>query len=997
MPKRRRDLVASLASISVAAAAGVAATVATGGAAAPVLPALLAAGGLAAGSEAVMQAIDRINERLNSREETRQLKAAVTKDVAAAVHNFPKEPADEGVILAGDIIASRGLSAGEIARLGFDGAKAAEMVLAESARRDPGWAGGETVYQVAEAVIRATYTAQARELKAREPMLTPALEGLRNELRVEFANAVKGLQDSIDGVDQTTRATHQVVTQLLDRRTEHQDPGAVAHPIEVGSAPPIPAGFQPRLVDRTRLDTAWHHGDPSGPDRGLVQLLTGDGGVGKTQLAADAHRTSTALMKLWIPATSLDLIVAGYAQAARQLRLASADEPDPEAADQFRVWMRGPGRSVDWILVLDDLDLTPAEVAPWWPPSDTPAPHGTHRVVVTLRRRDSYTSPDRIRVPLDVYSHEDAVAYLTDRIGPELGGRVPAAALYRAGDLVEALQRHPVALAQAASVIVNDTDGSHWTCARYLEAFRDQSVAIEQLFPDTAVLEPGARTVITTWTIAIDRATRDISHAARVADLTAYIDPEGAPEEIFTTSPALDYIIRRDEAASRAEKESWVRTALAALARYGLITLVPDAGPRALRVHNLAQLAARTRIPDTTAVRKTLAHALLEVWPDPEKDPAWAAILRANSIVLYRNWPELLADREAKIVLYRIGRSLAETANLSAGNKFGAQMLADCLRVLGPDHPDTLVTRHNLASWRGQAGDPAGAAAALEDLLADQLRILAPDDPDTLTIRHDLAYWRAQAGDRAAAAAALEDLLADQLRVLGPDHPGTLATRHDLASWRGQAGDPAGAAAALEDLLAVQLRVLSPDHLGALATRHDLASWRGQAGDPAGAAAALEDLLADLLRVLSPDHPYALTTRYSLAHWRWQAGDPAAAAAALEDLLADQLRVLGPDHPQTLATRHSLAHWRGQAGDPAAAAAALEDLLADRLRVLGPDHPNTLATRHSLVSWRGDAGDPAGAATALEDLLVDCLRVLGPGHAVTRAVVADLDRLQGKS
>ena len=35
------------------------------------------------------------------------------------------------------------------------------------------------------------------------------------------------------------------------------------------------------------------------------------------------------------------------------------------------------------------------------------------------------------------------------------------------------------------------------------------------------------------------------------------------------------------------------------------------------------------------------------------------------------------------------------------------QLLVDFLRVLGPDHPDTLTTRHNLVYWRGQAGDAA--------------------------------------------------------------------------------------------------------------------------------------------------------------------------------------------------------------------------------------------------------------------------------------------------
>jgi len=39
-----------------------------------------------------------------------------------------------------------------------------------------------------------------------------------------------------------------------------------------------------------------------------------------------------------------------------------------------------------------------------------------------------------------------------------------------------------------------------------------------------------------------------------------------------------------------------------------------------------------------------------------------------------------------------------------------AELLTDRLRVLGPDHPHTLTTRAHLASWRGLAGDPAGAA-----------------------------------------------------------------------------------------------------------------------------------------------------------------------------------------------------------------------------------------------------------------------------------------------
>jgi hypothetical protein len=70
------------------------------------------------------------------------------------------------------------------------------------------------------------------------------------------------------------------------------------------------------------------------------------------------------------------------------------------------------------------------------------------------------------------------------------------------------------------------------------------------------------------------------------------------------------------------------------------------------------------------------------------------------------------------------------------------QLLPDRLRVLGPDHPDTLSTRHELAGWKGEAGDAGGAVAALEQVLLDRLRVLGPDQPYTLITRAKLAHWR---------------------------------------------------------------------------------------------------------------------------------------------------------------------------------------------------------------------------------------------------------------
>lgn len=68
--------------------------------------------------------------------------------------------------------------------------------------------------------------------------------------------------------------------------------------------------------------------------------------------------------------------------------------------------------------------------------------------------------------------------------------------------------------------------------------------------------------------------------------------------------------------------------------------------------------------------------------------------------------------------------------------------------MLGPDHPETLATRHYLAHLQARAGDTAGAAAALEELLPDRVRVLGPDHPHTLTTRNYLAHLRCRGSSR---------------------------------------------------------------------------------------------------------------------------------------------------------------------------------------------------------------------------------------------------------
>ena len=70
-----------------------------------------------------------------------------------------------------------------------------------------------------------------------------------------------------------------------------------------------------------------------------------------------------------------------------------------------------------------------------------------------------------------------------------------------------------------------------------------------------------------------------------------------------------------------------------------------------------------------------------------------------------------------------------------------ATLLPDVRRVLGPDHPDTLTGRANLAHWTGEAGDAGRARDLFATLLPDVRRVLGPDHPDTYRTQDNLVHW----------------------------------------------------------------------------------------------------------------------------------------------------------------------------------------------------------------------------------------------------------------
>lgn len=638
---------------------------------------------------------------------------------------------------------------------------------------------------------------------------------------------------------------------------------------------------------------------------------------------------------MWVDAGSRQAVISAFAQAAAVTDLdtpiaggagggggGGGDEQE-QAARRFLAWTQTTARR--WLVVLDNVP-EPGVLAGWWPSTG-----GRGRVIVTTRSREAAFSHQGTFIHVGLFTPGEALDYLR-RALDQPGRASHIDSNQDLAGLAEDFGRLPLALAQAAAFLL-DTGRS---VRAYRNLLADRARNLRELTPDIGGLpDEQCRTVAALWdeSVALADGRQPVGVARSLLQLLSVLDGSGIPAQLPASEGALAYlqaarspghgVLRKVDAED-------VQTSLAVLDRLNLVNPAEATigettgageevgGRRMVRMHQLVQRALREADPDLSATVRTAADALVEVWqdaehsPEAEGDQTLAQRLRASAAALEDTDGEIgaLWDPTAHEVMFIHGKSLGAAGGVDAAGQHFTHMAEQSLRMLGPEHPDTLRTHFNLARWQGETGQPGGAVVALEGVLADRLRVLGPDHRDTLIARSDLAHWRGEAGDPAGAVAAYELLLVDQLRELGPHHPDVITTRGNHARWRGLAGDPAGAAAAYTKLLPDALRVLGPDHHRTLFTRNNLARWRGEAGDAAGAVTAFENLLPDMLRVLGPDHPLTLTTRNSLALVRGEAGDPVGAVAALEDVLADRLRVLGPNHPHTLITRGNHTYWR---------------------------------------------------------------------------------------
>jgi tetratricopeptide (TPR) repeat protein len=661
--------------------------------------------------------------------------------------------------------------------------------------------------------------------------------------------------------------------------------GAAGSDVRVFGAIPQPAWhWQERPDEANALREAL-----GGKGRAALVALPGQRGAGKSQLAAAYARRCVAEgydLVAWINTESGP--VTGSALLAEQLGLGQAEQTPEAAAAAVRRWLEHDDRARR-LVVFDNVD-DPDTLAEFLPATGTP------KVIITSNRREFTSMPGITAVPVGMFTPAQGSAFL----GKATGLPTTDDAL----EVGEQLGWLPLGLAQAAAYLVH----ARLSYRQYLTALEEQDLD-ETLRRQAGTDHPGVLKATQLSLAGVLRADAS-GDAARLVTVLSLLSPNGISRTMLNQAePALDLKIGLGHA-------------LQVLAAGSLITLGGNAHDHddgvVVLMHRLTARVIRHQAGKppgealaaaiTTATR--LLHALTDEFPYTQVAHRRAHLDEIVSHVLtlrsHSNDPSQLLSSQCDWV----GRALYETGDLTRAIPVLTATLADRERILGPDHPDTLTSRNNLATAYRDAGRLDDAITLHRRTVADRERVLGADHPDTLTSRNNLAGVYRAAGRSDEAIPLIEAVLADRERVLGPDHRQTLGPRNNLAAVYRGAGRHDEAIPLTEAVLADCERILGPDHHETLGSRNNLAAAYRGAGRHDEAIPLTEAVLADCERILGPDHPHTLTNRNSLADAYRAVGRLDEAIALYRKMLADCERVLGPDHPLSVTVRDNLASAR---------------------------------------------------------------------------------------
>ena len=763
--------------------------------------------------------------------------------------------------------------------------------------------------------------------------------------------------------------------------------------------------------------------------------LVGLGGVGKSQLAIEfTHRLSEKRKDIWIfwiHAGTRARAEEGFRTIADTVKLAGRNQPTADIPQLVSNWLSNTANG-RWVLVLDSVDdgdvffgiqgerKDARLLATWLPQSRNGSIVITTRdqgVAVRLTGRHQDTIPIRPMVEID------AVSLLEKRLG-QLPDRRMAA------DLVQALDRVPLAISQAAAYI--QERGQQTSISTYLADFQASEYRKNKLLAhdgrDLRRDGGASNAILVTWQMSFDHIHETRPSAADLLSLMSFFDRQGIPERL------LRYGEREDNRLGKAletSAQSWLGRPKLLLTRFmghlqegrskmeadndrdqslqwiqreefekDIVTLrnfsfVSDTRGAGFEMHGLVQLATRKWLE---------ANGLLETWKQQFISKLCAEV-PTGEYENWATWQELFPHAKSAVEQRpKAQGSVLEWASilykaawyaLRMGNGVDTQLLGMKAKearekILGEEHKDSISSVAMVALGYKLQGRWSEAEKLQVQVMERSKAKLGADHPDTLISMAHLAstYWNQGRWEEAEKLGV--QVMETSKTKLGADHPDTLTGMGNLASTYWDQGRWEEAEKLFVQVMETSKTKLGADHPDTLTSMANLASTYSKQGRWSEAEKLFVQVMERSKTKLGADHPDTLTSMVNLASTYSKQGRWSEAEKLEVQVMESRKTKPGADHPDTLISMASLVSTYWNQGRWEEAEKLGLQVMESRKIKLGADHPDTLTSMANLASTFWSQGRWEEAEKLQAQVMKMSKTKLGADHPDTLTSMSNL-------
>jgi tetratricopeptide (TPR) repeat protein len=674
---------------------------------------------------------------------------------------------------------------------------------------------------------------------------------------------------------------------------------------------------------------------------GALAILTGYGGLGKTQTAIEFGQRYSAQFPggvFFINAAQPDLVVGEVAACGSQGRLTLPNFDSLAQPNQVKAVQHEWGKAVPRLLVFDNAE-DPKLIQQWRPAS------GGCRVLVTSRKANWPRTLTPNVFLLSTLARVDSLKLLgqgSERFASDAQANIICE---QVGDLPLALQTAGAYLAYYGL-----------TPAQYLaELQTTQSMLEHESLQDwlTQFEElPTGHTpnIVATFKTSYDRL-RPRSEAQalplQVFHLLAYCAP---------MVPLPREVLKR---AAEVEEDKRLTEALRRLADVGLVTLDEQQQPS---THRLLQVFAKQQARlDPNELLGLDADNLLSVW----MAAAVADLaIELNQKKLPNNFRPILPHvrelaqlarpeelKQAGRLQNALGYYLYLVANYEAARAAYEQAQSIDEKVYGPEHSNVARDVNNLGEMYRALGNLPKAQAAFEQALRIDEKALGPNHPQVATKVNNLGVVYQDLNNLAGAQAAFERALGIMEKAYGPDDERVATVINNLGAVYKSLGDLPKAQAAYERALAINEKTYGLEHPEVATEVNNLGMVYQAQRELAKAQVAFERALRIDEKAYGPKHANVARDVNNLGMVYYSQNELAKAQAAFERALGIGEKIYGAEHSKLALWVNNLGMIYSALGDLPKAQAALERALVMDEEIYGLEHPEvaTLVNNLGLV------------------------------------------------